>query len=293
MINPLVLIRFAAVAQHLSFVGAAQALGIDQATLSRQIKQLERSLGFDLLVRTTRSVALTLRGEALLPVARTLADAYEEAGRRIAVMVNANDTSVRFGMHPYVYWSTQVRTIMDRFAEECPGASINTASGITARTLARLQDGSLDAALLLDGPNLAGLERQPVMIVTPNLLLPEEHPLVTKATLALADTAKLTVATFRPERDRSDFDRVYGAFFEAGTLPLFVSEGTAAVSFRAATERLAMISLRPFEAPASPGFVRRAVVDAPRLDFVLARCDTSERSIANRFWNCAIRALEY
>lgn len=66
---------FLAVAQSLSFAQAGERLHVSQPALSLAIKNLEQSLGGPLLVRTTRSVALTPEGETLLPIAvRLLAD---------------------------------------------------------------------------------------------------------------------------------------------------------------------------------------------------------------------------
>lgn len=63
---------FLVVAQSLSFAQASQHLHLSQPALSLAIKTLEESLGGALLVRTTRSVALTREGEVLLPIARRL-----------------------------------------------------------------------------------------------------------------------------------------------------------------------------------------------------------------------------
>lgn len=63
---------FLAVAQSLSFAQACERLHLSQPALSLAIKSLEDSLGGPLLVRTTRSVALTPEGETLLPLARRL-----------------------------------------------------------------------------------------------------------------------------------------------------------------------------------------------------------------------------
>ncbi|GAA0442176.1 MAG: LysR family transcriptional regulator [Bacillota bacterium] len=53
---------FIEVAKHLSFSEASKALHISQPGLSQQISDLERKLGFKLLNRTTRKVALTEEG---------------------------------------------------------------------------------------------------------------------------------------------------------------------------------------------------------------------------------------
>ena len=71
------LVYFREVARRLHFRAAAEALGVAQPALSRQIAQLEKSLGLDLLSRTRRKVEITPTGQALLdrsadaPPART------------------------------------------------------------------------------------------------------------------------------------------------------------------------------------------------------------------------------
>ena len=57
---------FIAVGRHCSFVRATAEIGRSQATLSMQVRELERQLGVSLLERTTRKVALTEAGTALL-----------------------------------------------------------------------------------------------------------------------------------------------------------------------------------------------------------------------------------
>ncbi len=68
---------FLAVADHLNFTRAAAELGLPQPALSSQIKRLEELLGLPLFHRTTRTVALTPDGLALLPVARRAAVALD------------------------------------------------------------------------------------------------------------------------------------------------------------------------------------------------------------------------
>ncbi|WP_333490052.1 LysR family transcriptional regulator [Acidocella sp. MX-AZ03] len=67
---------FAAVARHLSFQKAADALGLSRSALSHTVIGLERRLGVRLLNRTTRSVAPTDAGlrllERLTPILRGL-----------------------------------------------------------------------------------------------------------------------------------------------------------------------------------------------------------------------------
>ena len=61
---------FVAVAEEASFTAAARRVHVAQQVLSTQIRQLEDAVGARLLDRSSRGVALTPAGEALLITAR-------------------------------------------------------------------------------------------------------------------------------------------------------------------------------------------------------------------------------
>ena len=72
------LTSFAAVAERLSFVRAANELHISQPALTGQIQKLEEELGVQLLERNRRTVKLTEVGKIFLVEARaTLARAQQ------------------------------------------------------------------------------------------------------------------------------------------------------------------------------------------------------------------------
>jgi DNA-binding transcriptional LysR family regulator len=70
---------FVALAQELSFTRTARRLHVTQSTLSASVKALEAELGATLFARSTRSVALTDAGRALLPHARSAIDTLDAA----------------------------------------------------------------------------------------------------------------------------------------------------------------------------------------------------------------------
>lgn len=72
---------FATIAEERSFTRAAVRLGISPSALSHSMRELEKSLGMQLLARTTRSVSATAAGTALLA---ELAPALERIGRAVA-----------------------------------------------------------------------------------------------------------------------------------------------------------------------------------------------------------------
>lgn len=78
---------FLIVAEELSFRRSADRMNLDQSALTRRIQKLEQSLGFRLLERTTRDVALTKAGQSFYQDNAHLLLRYEEsiaAARRIA-----------------------------------------------------------------------------------------------------------------------------------------------------------------------------------------------------------------
>ena len=75
---------FAAVAEHRSFSGAADAIGLSKATVSKAVSRLEAHLAVSLFHRTSRRLALTEAGRPLADhAARIVAEAQaaEEAAR--------------------------------------------------------------------------------------------------------------------------------------------------------------------------------------------------------------------
>src|SRR5580658_9349134 len=98
------LTAFAAVATQKSFRKAAEELRVSPSTLSHRMRTLESRMGIRLLHRTTRSVAMTEAGAALLarlqPVFRELDAALAEVNDlqnspRGSVRINANLAGAR------------------------------------------------------------------------------------------------------------------------------------------------------------------------------------------------------
>src|SRR5256885_1458018 len=75
---------FVAVAEHLHFTRAADALYISQPTLSKQLRALEGRLRVPLFERDRRAVRLTPAGAALLPHARAVLEPWSRAEEEIA-----------------------------------------------------------------------------------------------------------------------------------------------------------------------------------------------------------------
>ncbi|WP_140230997.1 LysR family transcriptional regulator [Sphingomonas japonica] len=96
---------FACVVEHRSFSGAAAALGISKATVSKAITRLEARLGTSLFHRTSRNLTLTDSGQQLAERARELllsGQAAEEVARDTATLPTGRirvAAPMTFGIH--------------------------------------------------------------------------------------------------------------------------------------------------------------------------------------------------
>lgn len=68
---------FVALAQSLNFTRTAEQLYVSQPRLSKIIREIEECVGVQLFDRSTRRVALTSDGAALLPIAKRMIENYE------------------------------------------------------------------------------------------------------------------------------------------------------------------------------------------------------------------------
>ncbi len=115
---------FSAVAAHRSFRRAADALGVSRSSLSHAVLALEQRLGVRLLNRTTRRVAPTEAGEALLarltPVLRDLDEALDAVAEARGepsgtLRINANENAARLLM----------KAVVPRFLARFPGMALD------------------------------------------------------------------------------------------------------------------------------------------------------------------------
>jgi DNA-binding transcriptional LysR family regulator len=115
---------FAAIVEHRSFSGAADAIGLSKATVSKAITRLEAHLGQSLFHRTSRRLTLTEAGKPLAEhAARILAEANaaEEAARDAA---SAPTGRIRLAS-PMSFGISNVAPLVAEFLATHPGIEID------------------------------------------------------------------------------------------------------------------------------------------------------------------------
>ncbi|MFI6326476.1 LysR family transcriptional regulator [Nonomuraea sp. NPDC050556] len=144
---------FVAVAGSGTVIGAAEAIGLAPASVSEQVRTLERSLGVRLFDRTPQGMRLTPQGHELLSRARGLLDHAEEVrravtGERLRMRVGALE----------MLTATRFPAVVRRLRERRPDIDLEVRSLPRHLLLGEIATGELDAGLMLDaGPQLGAL----------------------------------------------------------------------------------------------------------------------------------------
>jgi DNA-binding transcriptional LysR family regulator len=150
---------FHLVARLGSFVRAAEMLFITPSGLSILIRELEKQLGFRLFDRTTRHVALTADGAALLAVSERSLRELDDALTRLRKRVKGAGQTVTIGTTPLVAASILAPAIRE-YRGLRPDVRVLLFDGNVATLEEMVQAGTLDIALGIFGP-VAGLRRTP------------------------------------------------------------------------------------------------------------------------------------
>ena len=135
---------FAAVAEELHFGRAAARLYISQPALSKQIRKLEEQLGETLLVRNTRHVQLTARGQRF----------YADARRLLAIADTMQTTQARGVRTAHIFELSTSRIVADAFARAHPEMPLLEHAMDSVTQLNALMERRLDVAILRVTPRM-------------------------------------------------------------------------------------------------------------------------------------------
>ncbi|OBJ67872.1 LysR substrate-binding domain-containing protein [Mycobacterium sp. 1274756.6] len=190
--------HFVAVAETGHFTQAAAELHISQSGLSASVRALERELGVAVFERTTRSVVLTAAGRVLLEHARRVLRAVEAAEAAVAAVRDPEAGQLALGV-VQTFTAVDLPATIARLHARHPGVQVLLREAPTLDLLAALDDGDLDLAFVaLDAAplpaRLVALRDYPEDLV---LVVGDEHPLATRATVALPELADQPFVEFQ------------------------------------------------------------------------------------------------
>ncbi|MCU1475907.1 MAG: LysR family transcriptional regulator [Subtercola sp.] len=235
---------FLAVADELNFTRAAQSLFAVQSTVSAGIRALETELGTTLFERSTRTVALTVAGEALVPEARSVIEAVDRV-RSIAV---AARSGLRGRLRVGVFSNSDLIDfpgLMAAFSRDYPlvelllVASPNGSTGLADD----VRSGRIDVALMgLPDTELRGLTKLELLATYFHAVVPDAHPLARERSVSLERlSSERFVDTPRGFGNRVVIDREFEARSLTRHVATEVGDLSAVSSFVAAGLGVALV----------------------------------------------------
>ena len=136
-----------ALAEHLNFTRAAEASFVSQSTLSTGLKELESTLGVQLVERDKQTVALTTVGAEVVARARQVLAAAEDLSDFASDASRPMQGQLRLGVIPTIA-PFVLPSVMPALREQFPQLQLALREDLTAHLLERLRNRQLDFALI-------------------------------------------------------------------------------------------------------------------------------------------------
>ena len=150
-----------AVAERGSFRRAAEACHVAQPSLSAQIAVAERALGLQLFERAGRRVHVPPAAAPIIAQAKRILVATGDLQELARQQADPFRGALRLGVIPTLC-PYLLPDVAPALAREYPALTIDWSEERTARLVAQVKDGSLDAAVLALEADLRGLSHEPL-----------------------------------------------------------------------------------------------------------------------------------
>ncbi|MEO3997505.1 LysR substrate-binding domain-containing protein [Mesorhizobium sp. CAU 1732] len=177
---------FVCLAEELHFGRAAERLGMAQAPLSQQIRQMEERIGVPLFHRTTRRTRLTAAGQTLLRHARELLDSADRAVAHARAMAGETTGRIRVaGVN--VALTHVIPPVLAEFRRLWPAVIVDVTPLGTGEQLRTLETGEINIAFIRPTERAAHMQLETILSEGFVAALPRGHRLAEKSEIALQD----------------------------------------------------------------------------------------------------------
>jgi LysR family transcriptional regulator, cyn operon transcriptional activator len=185
---------FKAVVDQGGFTRAAQMLHVSQPALSQQIKELEESLGAQLLDRSGRQVRPTDLGAVYLRYVSHVLEQLDEAARAVRDVEDLSTGSLRLGVTPSVA-AYLLGPLLQRFRSAYPGIALSIRVAAQEEEIEpALRNDELDLGIGFGDLPAEDIEATLLHKERLALLVGKAHPLTSKAAVTAAEVAAMPLA---------------------------------------------------------------------------------------------------
>lgn len=184
-----------ALAEELHFGRTAERLNLTQGRVSQTVRRLETVLGGRLVERTSRRVAMTRDGEALVERVRPLIADIEAVLQATHEAIGAVVGTLRLGVVSPPTAGPQFIEVVRAFEERYPRCRLQVRDVAIADALGPLRRGEVDALALRLPLQQDDLEIGPILAEEPRALaVARSHPLAARSSVSVEDLAEHRVA---------------------------------------------------------------------------------------------------
>lgn len=211
---------FVAVAEELHFGAAAKRLHMTQPPLSQQIRLLEESVGAELLIRTTRSVQLTVAGRLLLERARQLLAASEAAAQEVKRAGRGEIGRLVLGFPNSAAYRLLPKALR-LYKTRHPHVELDLREMLSSDLLEALYSRQLDVAFVRASSSMLVPDLDWVIASRENMVLalPSHHPLARLKVVPLQRLAGVDLIGFNAVGSRYFRERIDAMFAAARVRP--------------------------------------------------------------------------
>jgi DNA-binding transcriptional LysR family regulator len=194
------LLSFLAIADELHFGRAAAKLHLTQPSLSQQLQRLERTLGVELVARTSHEVGLTQAGRAFEAHARAIVAQVDKAALTAREAAAGRSGTINVGFN-YPAAQHVLPEALAKMSADYPNVSVGLWEKRTGPQLAALLAGKLDVALVYGHPVTSEFRYRRLLPVPLVALVAQNHKWAGRPAVPFAEVAHHPCVLF--ERDQS------------------------------------------------------------------------------------------
>jgi LysR family carnitine catabolism transcriptional activator len=194
---------FLAVARTLSFAEASNKLFISQPALSLTIKKLEENMGGRLLVRTTRTISLTVEGKILYEKGNRLVAEWDAMEEEMRQLFRLERGMVSIAAMPS-FAANQLPEVIKLFRAKYPVINVQVQDVIAEETVSMVRSSKVELGVTFRPPGLAELDEFTQLTHDTFVsVIPADHPLGQRERISWAELLEYDfIALQRPSMVR-------------------------------------------------------------------------------------------